>query len=194
MGKAEKTRQYIIEKSAPVFNKRGFAGTSLQHLTQATGLTKGSIYGNFENKDEVAAEVFKHNAKQMATLIAAEMAKAKTYRAKLLAYADIYDRFFTGALPEGGCPILNTSVEADDTHEALKNLARKSFLSWKDSIAGLVAMGKAQGEFSAATDPEAAAITLLAFLEGATLIAKLTENESYLKMVTASMRKTINEF
>lgn len=193
MGKAERTRQYIIEKSAPVFNKRGFAGTSLQDLTQATGLTKGSIYGNFENKDEVALEVFKHNTKQMSVLIEAEMAKAKTYRAKLLTYADIYDRFFTGSLPEGGCPILNTSVEADDTHEALKNLARKSFLGWKDSIAELVEKGKAGGEFSSGTDPEAAAITLLAFLEGASLIAKLTENESYLKMVTASMRKTINE-
>ena len=53
--RSEKTRQLIIETAAPIFNKKGYAGTSLSDLTQATGLTKGSIYGNFKNKDEVAA-------------------------------------------------------------------------------------------------------------------------------------------
>ena len=58
MSKAEKTRQFIIEKTAPIFNKKGFAGTSLSDMTEATGLTKGSIYGNFADKDEVAMAAF----------------------------------------------------------------------------------------------------------------------------------------
>ncbi|MBL7756118.1 MAG: TetR family transcriptional regulator, partial [Chitinophagaceae bacterium] len=48
-GKAERTRQHIIEKAAPFFNKKGYADTSLSDITAATGLTKGAIYGNFEN-------------------------------------------------------------------------------------------------------------------------------------------------
>ena len=48
MTKAEKTKQYIIEKTAPVFNRKGFAGTSMNDIVEVTGLTKGSIYGNFE--------------------------------------------------------------------------------------------------------------------------------------------------
>ena len=53
MSKAEKTKEFIIEKSAPIFNKKGYAGTSLADIMEATNLTKGSIYGNFENKDEL---------------------------------------------------------------------------------------------------------------------------------------------
>ncbi len=56
--KAERTRQYIIASTAEIFNKKGYEGTSLTDLTSATKLTKGSIYGNFRNKEEVAAAAF----------------------------------------------------------------------------------------------------------------------------------------
>jgi len=59
--KAERTTQYIIETVAPIFNKHGYVGTSMSHLTEATGLTKGAIYGNFENKEALALEAFKFN-------------------------------------------------------------------------------------------------------------------------------------
>ena len=50
MVRSEKTRQLIIEKTASIFNKKGYTGTYLSDLTNATGLTKGSIYGNFKDK------------------------------------------------------------------------------------------------------------------------------------------------
>jgi AcrR family transcriptional regulator len=75
MGKAERTKQFIIEKTATLFNTKGIAATSLQDMTEATGLTKGSIYGNFKNKDEVALEVFRYNFKKVTNLVAEEMAR-----------------------------------------------------------------------------------------------------------------------
>jgi AcrR family transcriptional regulator len=62
MSKAEKTKQFIIEKTASLFNTKGYTSTSLSDITKATGLTKGSIYGNFENRDKVALEVYQFNA------------------------------------------------------------------------------------------------------------------------------------
>lgn len=59
--KAERTTQYIIETVAPIFNKYGYVGTSMSHLTEATGLTKGAIYGNFENKEALALASFEYN-------------------------------------------------------------------------------------------------------------------------------------
>jgi TetR/AcrR family transcriptional repressor of nem operon len=62
MSKAEKTKQFIIEKTATLFNTKGYTSTSLSDITAVTGLTKGSIYGNFENKDDVALQAYKHNS------------------------------------------------------------------------------------------------------------------------------------
>ena len=60
-GKAERTTQFIIETVAPIFNKHGYIGTSMSQLTEATGLTKGAIYGNFENKLALALSAFEYN-------------------------------------------------------------------------------------------------------------------------------------
>src|SRR5262250_2265797 len=58
MKKGEATRREIIEKAAPIFNKKGFEGASLSDLMEATGLEKGGIYRHFESKEQLAGEAF----------------------------------------------------------------------------------------------------------------------------------------
>ena len=65
MTKAERTRQFIIETTAPIFNSKGYEGTSISDITAATGLTKGSVYGNFKDKNELAAAVFDYNLEKI---------------------------------------------------------------------------------------------------------------------------------
>ena len=57
LSKAERTSQHILETAAPVFNRLGYASTSMAEITKATGLTKGAIYGNFENKREISTSI-----------------------------------------------------------------------------------------------------------------------------------------
>ena len=59
--KSDRTKQFILEKVAPVFNKNGYFGTSMSDITEATGLTKGAIYGNFKNKEDLAYYSFYFN-------------------------------------------------------------------------------------------------------------------------------------
>src|ERR1700733_7017871 len=99
MSKAAQTRQFIIEKAAPVFNKKGYAGTSLSDMTEATGLTKGSIYGNFADKDEVALACFDYNYEIVREQIRKEMDKFPSYRDKLLVYVDVYSNKSKYSLP-----------------------------------------------------------------------------------------------
>lgn len=193
MGKAEKTRSYIIEKTAPIFNIKGFAGTSMNDITEATGLTKGSIYGNFKNKDEVALEVFEHNKKKMQDLFTLEISKKSSYRDKLLTYPELYDQFFIRHFIDGGCPIMNTAIEADDTHPLLKEAAKKAILVWKDSLAYLVQKGIDTKEFKSETNPEETALLILSIIEGTVMVSKLTDNVGYLKTLMHSLRKLINE-
>src|ERR1700761_8902670 len=102
ISKAEKTRQFIIEKTAPIFNIKGYAGTSLSDMTEATGLTKGSIYGNFGNKDEVALAAFDYNLKKVESIIFGEMQHRKSSRDKLMTYVQIYNDFPNYPFPGGG--------------------------------------------------------------------------------------------
>jgi TetR/AcrR family transcriptional repressor of nem operon len=193
MSKAERTRQLIIEATAPLFNRKGFAGTSISDMTEATGLTKGSIYGNFANKDEVALAAFDHNMQKVDRIIREEVAKQITVRDQLLAYIKVYDNFLKLPFPVGGCPILNTTTEADDTHPQLKIKASNAILAWKDRLVALIEKGMAKKELKAVTDPEQAALTMIAMIEGAILITKATGKLNYRKIVMNSVEKLIME-
>lgn len=193
MGKAEKTKQFIIEKTAPVFNSKGFWGTSLHDLTNVTGLTKGSIYGNFKNKDEVALAVLEFNLAKVRTILTDAIAEKKSYRDKLLCYPDLYENFARHDFPTGGCPILNTAIEADDTHPALKKAAKKALLYWKNTIVHLINKGKEKGEFKTETSAEESALTIIALIEGSRMMIKLTGQLSHNRAVMNTLRKLILE-
>ncbi len=187
MSKAEKTRAFIVEKTAPIFNMKGYAGTSLTDMTEATGLTKGSIYGNFENKDEVALAAFDHNLQKVKSIIKAEMDKRAICKEKLLVYVHVYDNFLHYPFPEGGCPVLNTAIDADDTHPLLRKKVVDAIIGWKDVIIKLVEKGIASKEFGDGLNAEQVALTLIAMIEGGIMISKVTGKVHYRKAVMQSV-------
>lgn len=194
MSKAEKTRQFIIEKTAPVFNKKGYVGTSLNDMIEVTGLTKGSIYGNFENKDEVMIAAFEYNLKMLRQRFNTDIGNKATYKEKLYSYPERYRAYFDKLIASGGCPIQNTAVEADDTHPVLKDMAMEAILSWKNSIVNLIEKGIEAGEFKASEiNPERVALTMVATIEGAVLITRLTGRLDHLGSIMDSVKKMIDD-
>lgn len=193
--KADRTRQYIIETTAGLFNTKGYAGTSIADLIQRTGLTKGSIYGNFDNKQEVALAAFDYNISLIRQTIHQQMDQADSCYNKLLVYVAVYHSFNgeQGGFPIGGCPILNTAVEADDTHTLLKEKSAKAVLAWKQAIIDLVKTGMATGEFSLDTKPETVALSMIALIEGGLMIAKVTDEPTYLNVVMQTVVSLLNQ-
>lgn len=131
MSKAERTRQFIIERTAPVFNKLGYAGTFLHDLTEATGLTKGAIYGNFENKEAVALAAFDYNMSLVQAGQRGDTTSSSSVREQLLALPRFYRQVFPRLQAGGGCPILNTAIETDDAPPtALRLRVQQSVRRW----------------------------------------------------------------
>lgn len=194
MSKAERTKQFIIEKTAPIFNMKGYSGTSMSDITEATGLTKGSIYGNFENKDEVALAAFKYNVKKLQDAFAQEIEKQNTFKGKLLVYPRLYSNYLDLRVTKGGCPILNTATEADDTHPILKKNVEKIILFWKRKLIQFIEQGILLGEFKAKEiNPERTALTIIALIEGGVMISKITGDLKDLSTVMLSVNKVIED-
>ena len=177
--RSEQTRRFIIETAAPIFNKKGYAGTSMSDLTTATGLTKGSIYGNFKDKNDVAVNAFQHNIDLIFDFFKKELQAAATPLDKLLAYPRGFRKIYPMVLSYGGCPILNTAIEADDTHAPLRKMAMDVFVRWKQGIVTLIERGIADGTLIETTDPAAAAEVLIALMEGGIALSKVTGEASF---------------
>ena len=180
MSKAEKTREFIIEKAAPIFNKKGYAGTSLKDLMEATGLTKGSIYGNFENKDEVATAVFNYNIKLVNKRIAEYVVPKNTYTEKLIGITEYYRQNWKYVFDKGGCALLNASVEADDNLLFLKETVQNSIKRWVKSIGVIIEDGKNKGEFKKNINSTEYAYTIITLLEGGIMLGKIMNNQKHL--------------
>ena len=80
----------------------------------------------------------------------------------------------------GGCPILNTAAEADDTHQTLCRLTVEAIESMKKTIVSLIRTGQTLGEIGHGTDPETIADIIIALIEGGTLLSKATGKETYM--------------
>jgi len=192
--KAERTRSFIIESTAEIFNKKGYAGTSLSDLTEATGLTKGSIYGNFENKEEVALAVFDYNQSRITQQVRAQVDAALSYQEKLLVYASFYKTLIQGgALDQGGCPILNTAVEADDTNSLLRERAAKAIANWKNALSQLIEAGMANGEFKQGIPVRQLSLSIIALIEGAIMIAQVTSDPTNMDTIMDSLEGMISQ-
>ncbi len=124
--KSDLTRQFIIEKSAPIFNTKGYSATSMNDILQATGLTKGGVYGNFESKDQIAVEAFDLSIGKVKEGIRFKTKTENTALGKLFAIFNFYKNYSILPLTEGGCPLLNTAIESDDNLPFLKVKAQKA--------------------------------------------------------------------
>lgn len=191
LSKAERTRQYIIESTAPVFNEKGYAGTSMADLTDATGLTKGSIYGNFENKDEVALAVFDYNFGRVTAYLRERIMMHDNAVDRLLVYPKVYSDFLKIPFLKAGCPLLNTSVEADDTHPALREKAAQALNFWKKALENQVKRGIERKEIRKDTDPTEVAVILMSLIEGAVMQAKVHGRATELRIAMRHLEKFI---
>jgi len=193
LSKAERTRNFIIETTAGIFNTKGYAATSMSDITEATGLTKGSIYGNFENKEEVCLAVFDYNLGKVNKIIQQRMQAANTYFDKLMAYVTVYDRFSNNSFPQGGCPILNTAIEADDTNVVLKEKAAAAIVKWKKNVEEIIKKGIQAGEFKEITDPAQFALSMIALIEGGIMIAKVTNSQGSFDKILKTVEVLISQ-
>ncbi|QQT32393.1 TetR/AcrR family transcriptional regulator [Sphingobacterium multivorum] len=192
MSKAEQTRQYIIEKTAPIFNKKGYFATSLSDITTATGLTKGSIYGNFKGKDDLATHVYTYQSRKISEAVNQQIIQQKTSLKKLLSFLDFYKDNFKNIAASGGCPMMNAAVEADDSLSFLTPKVRRSFDLWRQRLILILEEGVASGEFKQHISAENYAITFMAMVEGGILLSKISGRGKDLAIVLDKMKEMVD--
>ncbi|MDG1573113.1 TetR/AcrR family transcriptional regulator [Robiginitalea sp. M366] len=178
--KAQRTTAYIIETVAPIFNRQGYVGTSMSDLTQATGLTKGALYGNFENKDALALAAFQHNSTRLLSGLDQAVQEGSDARQRLAALMDFYRHYDRFTHDMGGCPVLNVGIDAQFNHRTLAAAARETAQTIEGKIALLLEDGVKAGEFRLAVPPLQFAKQLYTMIQGAVAMATLAADRKYL--------------
>lgn len=178
--KAERTTRYIIETVAPIFNKHGYVGTSMSDLTEATGLTKGALYGNFENKEALALSAFEYNRNRLLEAIDVPLGKKGSSLDKIYALTNFYRHYDEFTQEMGGCPILNTGVDAEHNNKLLAAAVRETVGIIEGKIALVLENGAKSNEIRLPVTPLQFAKQLYTMLQGAVAMATLSRDRKYL--------------
>jgi AcrR family transcriptional regulator len=180
MAKGALTRERIVQTAATVFSERGFFGSSMTDLLKATGLQKGGLYNHFASKEELALESFDWAVRHVERRYERALDGVDGAVDRLLAIVEVMRGLVAdGALP-GGCPILTTAIEADDTMPAMRDRAREAMTRWQRLIGSNVKAGVARGELRPDADPYVVATLVTATLEGAVFLSKLYDDPIYM--------------
>ena len=178
MTKGEKTRQKIVEKAAALFNQCGFSGFSMSELMKSTGLEKGGIYRHFDTKEQLASEAFEYAWREA---LNARMHDLDATSDSVDWLKDLINNFIhrRPSVP-GGCPLLNTAIEADDGNPVLRHLALKALRGWRADLSKVVKRGIRRKEIQRGVSPKDVAEVIISSLEGALMISRLEGNRNAL--------------
>ncbi|MCA1920112.1 MAG: TetR/AcrR family transcriptional regulator [Flavobacterium piscis] len=191
--KAERTKQFILETAVPLYNEKGISGVNIDDVLEATKLTKGCLYGHFENKEDLSEQVIDLSLKLVSDRIRAAVYQAKTIKGKVFAFLDFYKNPIETYI-SGGCPIFNTAVEADDNYPLIKEKVAKVFRSGQQELAGLLQEGINTGEFSAKLDPVVFAFKLTASVEGGIVMCRVMGTAKPMQGLVKSLKSELEQY
>jgi len=187
MSKGDETRQRIVAEAATLFNQRGFEGGSMSELMKATGLEKGGIYRHFSSKEELAAEAFKYAWKAALDARMHDLDEIPNSVDKLKQFvANFVQR--RSAVP-GGCPLLNTAIEADDGNPVLRECALNGLRVWRDHLSSIIATGIKRKEIRRGVDAKKVATLVISSLEGALMISRLERDREALAAARSHLER-----
>jgi AcrR family transcriptional regulator len=185
------TAEFILDKVAPVFNRKGYVGTSLSDITDATGLTKGAIYCNFSNKEDLALKSFELNISiAIAPLFKLIASKAGCIN-KLHAITNYHRNYYDLVKDRGGCPLLRVGVDTKFINPSLFKAAKALSQKMVNGLANIIKDGVLNNEIKQSIDAVEYARIILCMIEGSSVLAFTHNDKTYIANAMDFMDKSI---
>ncbi|AJT41270.1 TetR/AcrR family transcriptional regulator [Psychromicrobium lacuslunae] len=160
----------VLDSAMKVFWRLGYADTSIEDLTKATGLTRSSLYNTFINKRELYLAALKRYD-ELQSDVYLELQTSSDPRAALAAFlSGIKDEELSDT--QGyGCMVANAALEIAGRDESITKLTAFNLEMLKHSLAVLFRNAQLRN-LAVGRDSETAAITVVTLVQGMRVIAK----------------------
>jgi TetR/AcrR family transcriptional regulator, transcriptional repressor for nem operon len=153
-----KTKQFdeaeVLQKAKEVFHLKGYNGTSMDDLVQATGLSRSSMYDTFGDKHALFLKVLDHYRTDEREILQLQLDKTSSPRKKIAIVFDNAIRDIVADKEGKGCLLINVSMELNCVDKAVLNLALDSMQDMEANFAKWVKEGQAAGEISKRFQPK----------------------------------------
>ncbi|HEX7212771.1 MAG TPA: TetR family transcriptional regulator C-terminal domain-containing protein [Methylomirabilota bacterium] len=189
--KGAATRDQILNAAARLMHVQGYQSTSLDDVLRESGVGKGNFYYYFKSKEDLGYAIIDRTT------------RAFVERSLGPAFADVeadpiaqIDGFLDRVLDAqrqrncvGGCVMGNLACELSDVHEGFRQRLAELFDIWRTHLADALLRGRRRGYLRGDADPSRLAHFLVAGLEGAILLSKVTRDIAVMEKCVEELKQ-----
>ena len=166
-------RRRLLDAALHVIRAQGYAGTRVDDICAAAGLTKGAFFHHFASKEELALAAAAHFAQRSDALFAqAPYQRIADPLERLLAYVDFRASMMQGELPDFTCLFGTMVQETYDTSPAIRDACDRYIRRHASAVARDVAEARRRHAPRARWSAEGLALHIQASIQGAFILAK----------------------
>lgn len=160
--RAEATRTSVLMAAATVFERKGFAGSTISDILDEASVTKGALYFHFDSKESLAAAIIEQQADW-------REAHAPESRSAMQRVIDLSFRFVHALRSD---PLVRASIRLTLERNTFRTDDPSPYEGWVSTVAQLFVEARDGGELHADVDPERAAVVAVAALTGTQLVSE----------------------
>lgn len=184
------TKDQILDAASRLISVKGYHCTSLDDVLKESGVGKGNFYHYFKSKEELGYAILDRFAQGFVERVL-EPSFNNHHRSPLEQVNDSLDRLLEAQRKRncvGGCPMGNLASELSDVHEGFRQRLAQVFTLWREKLSEVLRKAQAQGEFYPWVEPAAVAQFVVAALEGAILMSKVTKEIQVMEQCVGELK------
>jgi TetR/AcrR family transcriptional regulator, transcriptional repressor for nem operon len=184
----------VVAAARDEFWSRGYAATSVEDLTAATGLGKGSLYGAFGDKHALFLRALDdYVATGLGTVRSQLRASKGTPLQRLANHIRAQANTIAADTARRGCLAAKSAAELNPGDTAVAAATEKMMSAWRAELADTIRAAQRDGEIDPGQDPQALATTVLAFIRGMEALRKAGVKPAPLKAAAGRFTALLGE-
>lgn len=193
---AKATREAILAAALRLMHVHGYHATSLDDVLRESGVGKGNFYYHFRSKEDLGYAILDQIVAGFLerTLEPCFSDPAHAPLSQIRCFLDRLEQAQRDRKCVGGCAMGNLASELSDVHEGFRTRLATVFTTWQERFAAALAEAQRRGQAIAACDPDSAARFLVAALEGAILLTKLTKDIGVMEQCVSELKRYLAAF
>jgi TetR/AcrR family transcriptional repressor of nem operon len=171
---------HAVSAAVATFRGKGFAGSSVQELVDATGVGRGSLYAAFGDKDGLylaAVDRYRQDYAEPLLELLDSGAPARDLVRQVL-FGLVEEILRDGE--QQTCLIVSAAVERFHGDARVRRIVRETTSSIEDALTRVVGDGQESGELSSPADPRDVARFLIATIHGLRVAGAINPDRRWL--------------
>ncbi|MBP2831974.1 TetR/AcrR family transcriptional regulator [Aquimarina sp. U1-2] len=185
-------RKEVLQKATHVFHNKGYNGTSMQDLVDATSLNRSSIYNSFGSKLMLFLEVLSHYQTTNSDNMAKKLVHTHNAKDALLVIFNMYLDSILNDHEKKGCLLINCKSEMANQEPLITSFIDKNQEQTLAMLEDIVYNGQMEKIFNQDQTASQYALYLFSSIQGLRMTGILNTDKTALENVIHTILKVLN--